>query len=258
MDLGIAGKVALVTGGSRGLGRQAALSLAAEGAKVAICARTQENLDVVLPELTAAGAPAAAALAADVTDNASLEQLHAAVVEQLGPIDILVNNAGASRRGDVLAIGEEEWSDLWALNVLGPIRLSRLVLPGMQERQWGRIVNVSSIWGREHGGGVAYMTTKAALIAFTKSTALSYAKDGILINSVAPGSVVFPTGSWDRFQTQNEPEVVQDFIKNNLPMERFGWPEPVGDLIAFLCSERAGFLTGTTINIDGGQSKSLI
>jgi len=102
------------------------------------------------------------------------------------------------------------------------------------------------------------MTTKAALIAFTKSTALSYGKDGILINSVAPGSVVFPTGSWDRFQTQNEPDVVRDFIANNLPMGRFGWPEPVGDLIAFLCSERAGFLTGTTINIDGGQSKSLI
>ncbi len=258
MDLGIAGKTALVTGGSRGLGRQAALSLAGEGAKVAICARTQENLDPILPELIAAGAPAAAAIAADVTDPASLEQLHQAVIEQLGPIDILVNNAGASRRGDVLAIGEEEWSDLWGLNVLGPIRLSRLVLPGMQERNWGRIVNVSSIWGREHGGGVAYMTTKAALIAFTKSTALSYAKDGILINSVAPGSVVFPTGSWDRFQTQNEPDVVQDFIENNLPMGRFGWPEPVGDLITFLCSERAGFLTGTTINIDGGQSRSLI
>ena len=99
---------------------------------------------------------------------------------------------------------EDGWADLWALNVMAPARLSRLVLPGMQERQWGRIVNVSSIWGREHGGGVAYMTTKAALIALTKSTALSYGKDGILVNSVAPGSVAFPTGSWDRFQTQNE------------------------------------------------------
>ena len=258
MDLGIEGKVALVTGGSRGLGRQAALSLAAEGAAVAVCARTQETLDAVLPELAAAGAPAACAVAADVTRPDALTRLHESVMAQLGPINILVNNAGASRRGDVLTIGEEDWADLWALNVMAPARLSRLVIPGMRERGWGRIVNVSSIWGREHGGGVAYMTTKAALIAFTKSTALSHAGDGILINSVAPGSVAFPTGSWDRFQAQNEPGVVRDFIEHNLPMGRFGWPEPVGDLIAFLCSERAGFLTGATINIDGGQSHSLI
>ena len=258
MDLGISGKVALVTGGSRGLGRQAALSLAQEGVAVAICARTQETLDAVVPELLEAGAPAARGIAADVTDPASLQGLHESVSRQLGNVDILVNNAGASRRGDVLAIDEDDWADLWALNVMAPARLSRLIIPGMQERQWGRIVNVSSIWGREHGGGVAYMTTKAALIALTKSTALSYGKDGILVNSVAPGSVAFPTGSWDRFQTQNEPDVVRDCVEHNLPMGRFGWPEPVGDLIAFLCSERAGFLTGATINIDGGQSRSLI
>ena len=120
MDLGIGGRVALVTGGSRGLGRQAALSLAQEGASVAICARTQETLDAVVPELLEAGAPAASGIAADVTDPASLQALHEAVSRQLGNVDILVNNAGASRRGDVLAIGEDDWADLWALNVMAP------------------------------------------------------------------------------------------------------------------------------------------
>ena len=259
MDLGIAGKVALVTGGSRGLGRQAALSLAAEGAKVAICARTQENLDIVLPELTAAGAPSAAAIAADITDAASLEQLHEAVVEQLGPIDILVNNAGASRRGNVLAIGEEEWSDLWGLNVLGPIRLSRLVLPGMQERQMGahreRILYLGArAWRRR---GVYDDEGRANRLYQEHGAQLCEGRHSDQIPS-RPDRSCFRRAVGTGSRRQNEPEVVQDFIKNNLPMERFGWPEPVGDLIAFLCSERAGFLTGTTINIDGGQSKSLI
>ena len=186
------------------------------------------------------------------------ERLYREVVEALGPIDILVNNAGGSRRGDVVTATEEDWQGLMDLNVMSAIRMCRLAIPGMQERQWGRIVNVSSIWGREYGGGAVYMTTKAALIAMTKNTAITYAKDGILVNCIAPGSISFPGGNWERFQTQQPAEVVKDFIKQNLPMGKFGWPEPVGDLITFLASERAGILTGTCINIDGGQSKSLI
>lgn len=257
MDLGIAGRVALVTGGSRGLGRQAALSLAGEGAKVAICARGEETLVKAVEELRATGIEAHGVVA-DVSNLEDCERLYKNVVDALGPIDILVNNAGGSRRGDVVSAEEEDWHGLMDLNVMSAIRMSKQAIPGMQERGWGRIVNIASIWGREYGGGAVYMTTKAALIAMTKNTALTYAKDGILVNSVAPGSIAFPGGSWDRFQTQQPKEVVEDFIAQSLPMGKFGWPEPVGDLIAFLCSERAGILTGTCINIDGGQSKSLI
>ena len=128
----------------------------------------------------------------------------------------------------------------------------------MQSAEWGRIINIASIWGREHGGGVAYMTTKAALIALTKNTALTYAKDGILVNCVAPGSISFPGGSWDKFQQNQKPEDLEKFIDQNLPMGKFGWPEPVGDLVAYLSSNNAGILTGACINIDGGQSRSLI
>jgi 3-oxoacyl-[acyl-carrier protein] reductase len=257
MDLGIAGRVALVTGGSRGLGRQSALSLAREGATVAICARGEETLRRTVGELRAAGAQAEG-FVADVTKLEDCERLHREVVRAFGKLDILVNNVGASRRTTVLTTSEEDWRLVIDADLMAAVRLSRLAIPGMQERGWGRIINVASIWGREYGGGMPYMTMKAALIAMTKHTALEHAKDGILINSVAPGSVEFPGGGWEHFQQTNPPSVVQDFVEHNLPMGRFGWPEPVGDLVAFLASERIGFLTGACINIDGGQSKSLI
>ena len=119
-------------------------------------------------------------------------------------------------------------------------------------------MNIASIWGREAGGSAPYMTSKAALVALTKNMALSLAKDGVLVNCVAPGSIAFPGGGWDRFQQNQTEEAVAEFIDRNLPMGKFGWPEPVGDLIAYLSSDRAGILTGACINIDGGQSKSLI
>jgi 3-oxoacyl-[acyl-carrier protein] reductase len=230
MELGIQGKVALITGGSRGLGKQSAISLAKEGARVVICARTQEGLDNTVTEL---------------------KKLY-------GSIDILINNAGGSRRGNIVSTTDEDWSSLVDLNLMSAIHMSRLVIPDMQSAEWGRIINIASIWGREHGGGVAYMTTKAALIALTKNTALTYAKDGILVNCVAPGSISFPGGSWDKFQQNQKPEDLEKFIEQNLPMGKFGWPEPVGDLVAYLSSNNAGILTGACINIDGGQSRSLI
>ena len=134
----------------------------------------------------------------------------------------------------------------------------KLVIPHMQAQRWGRIINISSIWGREHGGNISYMAAKAGLIGATKHAALTLAKDGVLVNTIAPGSILHPGGTWDRFQQDNSPEFVQSFIEQNLPMGRFGWPEPLGDLVAFLASERASLITGACINIDGGQSKSMI
>lgn len=256
MDLGIAGKVALVTGGSRGLGRFSALALAREGAQVAICARSEERLNATVEELRAL--TSSVGVVADMASADGPQAVFDATISELGPVDILVNNVGGSTGRDALSTSDEEWYNAFDTNIMGAIRLMRLVVPGMTNRSWGRIVNISSIFGREHGGRATYMTAKAGLIALTKHMALDLAKEGVLVNSVAPGSITFAGGNWERFQTDQPPEVVEEFIARNLPMGKFGWPEPIADTVAFLCSERASLITGATINVDGGQSHSLI
>jgi 3-oxoacyl-[acyl-carrier protein] reductase len=196
---------------------------------------------------------------ADVSDSDDLDRLHSEVVESLGPIDILVNNVGGSRsREDIVGTSLEDYKDTFDLNLFGGVQLMKATVPHMREQNWGRIVNIVSIWGREYGGNFSYMSAKAAIIAATKHAAVSLAQDGVLVNSIAPGSIAHEGGSWERFQRENTPEVVEEFIEDNLPMGRFGWPEPVGDLVAFLASERAGLITGACIVVDGGQSYSMI
>ncbi|MXY46237.1 MAG: SDR family oxidoreductase [Chloroflexi bacterium] len=258
MDLGIQGKVALVTGGSRGLGRVAALSLAREGVNVAICGRTQSTLDGAVAEIEALGARGQGVVA-DVSDAEAMPALNQAVVDGLGAIDILVNNAGGSRaREDLADLPLDDFKAAFDLNLFGGFQLMREVIPHMRAQKWGRIINIASIYGREYGGNLAYMSAKAALIGATKHAALSLVTDGVLVNSIAPGSIEHPEGSWERFQNENPPEVVADFISRNLPLGRFGWPEPVGDLVAFLASQRADLITGSCIVVDGGQSYSMI
>ena len=258
MDLGIQGKVALVTGGSRGLGRVAALSLAREGVNVAICGRTQSTLDSTVAEIEALGVRGQGVVA-DVSDPDAMPGLNQAVVDGLGAIDILVNNAGGSRaREDLADLPLDDFKAAFDLNLFGGFQLMREVIPHMRAQKWGRIINIASIYGREYGGNLAYMSAKAALIGATKHAALSLLTDGVLVNSIAPGSIEHPEGSWERFQNENPPEVVADFISRNLPLGRFGWPEPVGDLVAFLASQRADLITGSCIVVDGGQSYSMI
>ncbi len=256
MDLGIKDKVAIVTGGSRGLGRISALALAGEGVKVAICGRTIETLDKAVDELTGLGVEAKA-IVADIVEPEAAEIVFRETERALGPVDILVNNVGGRRGTTVSDTSEEQFRMGMDLNLFGGLRLMHLAIPGMKQRHWGRIINIASIWGREHGGSADYMAGKAALIATSKYAGLELVKDNVLVNCVAPGSIIFPGGSWDRYTQSNAPEVVDEFIKWNLPAGRFGWPEPVGDLVAFLASERASLITGACINIDGGQSKSL-
>ena len=258
MDLGIKGRVAIVTGGSRGLGRQAALALAREGCRTVICARGEERLRATAQELRGLGAEVVA-VPADVTQEEDARRLYQAAVDAFGQVDILVNNVGGSRGPAGVELSPEGLlRHVMELNLFSAVRLIHLALPGMQQRRWGRIINIASIYGREHGGSRAYMTAKAALIAFTKHLALELAPHGVLVNSVAPGSIRFPGGTWDRYVQSNPPEVVNEFIARNLPMGRFGWPEPVGELVAFLASDRADLITGACINVDGGQSHSLI
>ena len=258
MDLGLTGKVAMITGGSHGLGKQAALALAREGCRVSICARAEGRLQATLEEFTAQGYQARGTQA-DITREDDALRFHQDTVASLGHPDILVNNVGGRRGSAVFEeTSLEQFREGLELNLVSAIHLTAVVLPHMKDQRWGRIVNIASIWGREYGGSIDYMVGKAGLIAFSKHLALQVVPHNVLVNCVAPGSIYFPGGSWDRFQKNNPPEVVTEFIDRNLPAGRFGWPEPIGEMVAFLASERADLVTGACINIDGGQSRSLI
>ena len=142
-------------------------------------------------------------------------------------------------------------------NLWSAVSLMKLLVPEMQEKKWGRVINISSIYGREFGGTAHYMTAKAAMIASTKHLAMTIAKDGVTVNSIAPGSILFPGGSWERFINNNSQDTVNEFIERNLPMGKFGWPQPIGAAVCFLSSMQADLITGACINIDGGQSHNL-
>ena len=156
-----------------------------------------------------------------------------------------------------MAITDEDWITSFEMNLFGAIRLTRLVVPEMQERRWGRIVCIGSIYGRELGGGMTYMVPKASLMAFTKSLSVQLGPYNVLVNTVHPGSIAHPGGGWQR-RLDEEPEAMKEFIKSNLPLGRFGRSEELGDLICFLVSERGSLITGTALNVDGGQSRTLL
>ena len=257
MELDLNGKVAMITGGSRGLGRRIAEALGREGCAISICARDEGQLNQSVAELVALGYKAQGT-PADVTQEADAQRFYDETVGGIGNPDILVNNVGG-RRGSVLfeETSMEQFREGMEVNLFSAVQLSALVLLHMKAQGWGRIINISSIYGREHGGSIDYMTGKAAMIAFSKHLALQMAPHGVLVNCVAPGSIDFPGSTWDRFQRTQTPEVVSEFIDRNLPMGRFGWPEPIAETVAFLASDRADLITGACINVDGGQSKSL-
>ncbi len=254
MDLRLQSKVALVTGGSRGIGREIALGLATEGCSVAISARGAEMLEQTAGELRAKGVEVLP-LQADVTDAADIERMVSAVVARFGTVHVLVNNVGGSRGGAEPT--DEEWQGGLDLNLFATIRTTRLVLPHMQRQDWGRIINVASIYGREWGGNPIYNASKASVISFSKTLARQLAPTGITVNSLCPGSIMFPGGGWER-RVQQDPEGMADFIRRDMPMGRFGKVDEVGPVAVFMASEQASLLTGAAINVDGGQSRSLI
>lgn len=252
MDLGLKDRVAIVTGGSRGIGRSIALGLAAEGSNVAICARGEEKLRETEAELKALGVKAYA-MSLDVTDPAALDTFVESTASELGGIDILVNNAGGSRPGD----DDDAWRGVLDVNLMAAVRASRAVIPHMRQRGGGAIVHITSIFGRESGGAATYNAAKSAMTSHAKSLALQLAKEGIRVNSVAPGSVRFPGSSWDR-RVQADPEAMERFVNENIAAGRFGTPEEIANAVVFLCSPAASWITGASINVDGGQSRSNI
>lgn len=258
MDLDLNGRVAMVTGASRGLGRSIALKLAEEGCDLAICARSVETLSRTAEEIRALGARVLAR-PLDVTATAAAEDMLTATLKSLGQVDILVNNVGGNCRGQVHETSDADWQEIMDLNFNSHLRFSRAVVGHMLERQTGVILFISSIFGREAGGkGLAiYNTTKTALISLAKIMSLELAGQGIRVNSIAPGSIRFPGGSWDK-RCIEDPEAMADFIERHLPLGRFGSAEELADVVAFLASPRASLVTGACLNVDGGQSHSLI
>jgi 3-oxoacyl-[acyl-carrier protein] reductase len=256
MDLQLSGKVAMVTGASRGLGRAMAQALANEGVRLSICARGAEALEAAARELRSAGCDVHAE-AADVTDSSQMERWVDNTVARFGGIDILVNNAGGSRHGALAELSDSDWRISFDLNFFSAVTLARLCAAEMEKRGGGSIINISSIFGREAGGVLTYNASKAALISFTKMLAREMAKKTIRVNSIAPGSILYPGGTWDRRFREN-PEFERDFIGHEFPAGRLGRPEEVAYAVVMLASPRASWITGACLPVDGAQGRSII
>jgi 3-oxoacyl-[acyl-carrier protein] reductase len=256
MDLGLAGKVAVVTGSSRGLGLAAAHALIGEGANVVVCARGADALKQATESLrkAAAGGGRPAMAVADVSTEAGVKSVVETALSEFGGIDVLVNNVGLAKGADIEATTDADWQEAFDQTLFPAIRMTRLAVPHIRKRSGGAIVIVSSIFGRESGGRMTYNAVKAAEISLTKSLAQQLAKDQIRVVSVAPGSIMFEGGSWWKRQ-QSDPEGIAAFVKQELPFGRFGKPEEVGAAIAFLASPRASWISGTTVVVDGCQSR---
>ncbi len=257
MDLGLTDKVAIITGSSRGLGLASARALVSSGCRVCLCARGAETLAEAALEVEAvARRPGmVAAVQADVTTPDGVERVVETAITTFGGVDILVNNVGRAGGGDLLATSDAEWQAAFDETLFPAIRASRLVVPSMRQRGSGAIVMIASIYGREAGGRMTYNAVKAAEISLSKSLAQQLAPLGIRVNCVAPGSILFPGGSWHKRQ-QSDPQGIAEFVRRELPFGRFGRPEEVGAAVAFLASPRASWISGACLPVDGCQGRS--
>jgi 3-oxoacyl-[acyl-carrier protein] reductase len=266
MNLGLKEKVILVTGASKGIGKAIAVAFAAEGSNVVLNARHQQELEQVAQEIQRRGGNALA-LAADVTNASEIQRLVQQAIAPFGTIHVLVNNAGGA---DVFAsfeeLSDEDWINVFNLNVLSTVRLTRAILPSMQQQKWGRIINISSESGTQPDPfGPHYNAAKAAVTNLTKSLSKAYARDGILVNTVSPGIIRTPqleqllaAQAKKRGITPQEAE--QIFLRQNRPhieLGRPGTPEEVASAVVFLASEAASFINGTNLRVDGGSVASI-
>ena len=265
MDLGLKGKVALVTGASQGIGKVIGLTLAEEGCNLAICARGKDKLDSSAEEIRAKGAEVLA-VPSDVSRHEDNKNFVSQAADKFGRIDILVNNAGYGNASDPMELPEEVFRYHMDLMLFGPIQLCRLVIPYMRKQGWGRIINISSIFSKQPGNQLDYDAIKAAMNMYTKDFSNYLAKDNILVNAVCPGPIRGPL--WEgpgalaeqlgKELGMSVPEVMQWFAGQNIPLGHHGDPEDIANVVAFLVSDKAKFVTGQAINVDGGMVKTLI
>jgi len=255
MDLGLTGKVAMVSGASRGLGRAMAHALADEGMHLSICARTRDALNEAVVELSRAGS--AVGFVGDLTRPEDAQQWVDETVARFGGVDVLVNNAGAARPGALAELPESAWQGEFDLNLFAPVRLARLCAAQMERRGGGSIINIGSIYGRESGGPLTYNASKAALHSFTKMLAREFAPKKIRVNTIAPGSILAPGGIWEQSFREN-PAFEKDFISHEMPAGRLGRPDEVAYAVVMLASPRASWITGANIPVDGAQGRSIL
>ena len=261
MDLGLAGKACLVVGASRGIGRAIALQLAREGARVAAIARGAEGLASVTRELAEAGGGPHATIAADVMTASGARDAVDSSVAALGGIDVVIANVGKSfarswgpNADGSAALTDDDLAHSLDMNVWSGARIASRALPHLVASR-GALTFISSVWGREAGGAPGYNVAKAGVIAMAKALARDYAPHGVRVNAVAPGSILFPGGGWDRRQ-HADPAGIADMIERELPFGRFGTPEEVANVVAFLSSPRASWIAGACVVVDGAQSRA--
>ncbi|HKJ32381.1 MAG TPA: SDR family oxidoreductase [Balneolales bacterium] len=266
MDLALNGKIAIVTGGSKGIGKGIAKTLANEGCNLSICARNQEELQKAAKELETDDVRVLP-VTADLTNETDIQKLVDSTSEEFGRIDILINNAGTiGNPGTLEQVSVLDWKDLFELNVFAVVALTQKVIPFMKKGQWGRIINISSENGEQpYPDMIHYNASKAALNNFSKALSKQYAEDGILVNTVSPAFIETPLVHSMMKQMADEQgitkeEAVKQFLKNNRPhieLKRAGTIEEVGALVAFLASEKASFINGANYRVDGGSVASM-
>ncbi|MDX2091948.1 MAG: SDR family NAD(P)-dependent oxidoreductase [Kofleriaceae bacterium] len=255
MDLRLTDKVCLVAGASRGIGRAIALAFAREGGRVAAVARGAEDLAALAPDLDAAGGDLHTTIVADVSTADGAQLAIDTTLAALGGVDVVVCNVGKSFARVAHDMTDEDFAKSLDANLWTAVRIAQRAVPHMVTRGGGSITMISSIFGREAGGAPGYNVAKAGMIALAKALARDYAKHAIRVNAIAPGSILFPGSGWDRRQ-QADPAGIAEFVAREIPSGRFGTPEEVADVVTFVASPRASWITGTCITVDGGQSRA--
>ena len=254
MDLGLKGKVVVITGSTEGIGRAAALKFAREGASVAICSRSQEKVDATVADIRKAGGTVFG-MAADISKADDIEKFINGAVAQFGGVDILVNNAGSSQRGAFLETDDAKWASDFELKVFGAIRCTRLAVPHMIKRGGGRVINITNVAAKQPGGASGPTSiSRAAGLALTKMLSKEFAAQNVLVNTVVIGKIKSGQHERTRKKLGLEPDVYFKKVAEDIPMKRMGETDEAADAILFLSSSLATYVTGTSINLDGGLS----
>ncbi|MCU0666055.1 MAG: SDR family oxidoreductase [Candidatus Omnitrophica bacterium] len=259
MNLGIKNKYALVTGGTHGIGEAIALGLADEGCNVAVCSRTASRVRGMREKLKSKGVDYLA-IEADVTIKKDVNRVFNKIIKKWGTLHILVNNVGGGGRWgqeDAIATDEKVWQEVYDKNVLSSIRFIKLAVPYMRRQKWGRVINITSLYGREAGGRPWFNIAKTSQTTLIKNLSLKkeIVRDGVTFNSVAPGCIMIPDTGWEA-QKKNDPAGFKIMLDDKFPLGRLGKPEEVADVVVFICSAKSSLVNGASIAVDGSEGRS--